>query len=530
MSGSQRQKLEAPDLSTISPSDLNVGELFGDGKIKVQRGRLLSAACLQPLKVQKETLLPDYIYVRDEMNITFQRLLAKQRGERHVLIGSPGVGKSMVFFLTALYLAGYERKSVIYHRLTESEYPRVFVIQPGNDEQDGTVKISQYVHHRRDHYSIENVMDAAEAIGYEPDGDIWRYFIDGPKEKDVEQLKPMDIFFCTSGGYKTPKDEERRYVTIQIMSAWNELDLTCGLMGLAGVRLRSARKAYWYCGGRIRLALDYLRDSNGKARVEQWASLVAADVSRSAVAIAIGDADARTDTESKDRLRTMFRSPSGKPVQMVDSQYLLARLRARLETTDLRVAFNVARSLNSRTAMGCFYEEIAHKWFEKTRPRPITDFVRPEDVVAGLASVHQLTTALAYWVPSISNFANIDAAVVVTNRLHCIQYTIQSSHSFNIVSFEDFLTVVFQQIPAITSVAIVFAVPDASSFQDNHTDFECEGRTCSFEVVEMHIDSDAELTETATSGFSFLVSRGTDNGANRGLLSCSTSALAQQGY
>lgn len=47
-------------------------------------------------------------------------------------------------------------------------------------------------------------------------------------------------------------------------------------------------------------------------------------------------------------------------------------------------------------------------------------------------SVGQLDKKNLCWVPSTSKFANIDAAIVLDNVLHCAQYTISPSHSFHL--------------------------------------------------------------------------------------------------
>eukprot|EP00978_Attheya_sp_CCMP212_P022134 scaffold65659_cov29-Attheya_sp.AAC.2 len=50
---------------------------------------------------------------------------------------------------------------------------------------------------------------------------------------------------------------------------------------------------------------------------------------------------------------------------------------------------------------------------------------------------NELDIANTYWIPSIPNFAEIDAAIVVGSTLHAIQYTIEATHKFDTETFWD---------------------------------------------------------------------------------------------
>jgi hypothetical protein len=52
----------------------------------------------------------------------FKELIKSSRKKRQVLIGSPGVGKSLLLFLVALYRAYREGKTVVYIRKTTSTF------------------------------------------------------------------------------------------------------------------------------------------------------------------------------------------------------------------------------------------------------------------------------------------------------------------------------------------------------------------------------------------------------------------------
>ena len=86
------------------------------------------------------------------------------------------------------------------------------------------------------------------------------------------------------------------------------------------------------------------------------------------------------------------------------------------------------------------------------------------------ASSNQFENYRIYWIPSIPNFANIDAALLLKDdeggnvTLWCFQYTIQKDHKFNARAFRTkFLQPVLQNfklgIDDVT-VKMLFIVPD----------------------------------------------------------------------
>ena len=331
--------------------------------------------------------------------------------------------------------------------------------------------------------------------------------LDGPKESTVKSLSGMFFDLCTSGGYKTPADGARMTTNLKIMAGWSEDSLVHALIHLKKLPAKQARDVYAECGGRARMALDYLDDETA---VKNWADSIVADLGNGPCILAMNETNARTSVESKDRLRTMFEGISGRPVLLVDSQYLLTRLRDRLTTDDLRQAYKVAVALDSWTMMGVLFEEIMHKWFQMAKPSPLAGFVRPERGKTGREGVCDLEEPLIYWVPSTPNFTNIDAAFINANKeLHCIQYTIRDSHSFHEDTFEnDLVAELKKKFPnGFQSAAIYFAVPTGVIFNlQDHSAFECdrETTTCQFKVVHLNFDTDEEIQSSATTFFPFL--------------------------
>jgi hypothetical protein len=362
---SSRQRLNPLDLNSISFENINVSNLFRNNELAKDRASLMDLRCLSG----KTDFIPGKAFVRGEMQTTFKRLCEKKAGKKHILIGSPGVGKSVVFFLAALSLSAVKNKQVIYARWDKKK-PTVFLMKPGQSEgfcQVGSISFYKV------QYSLEDVARAALDYGYESDKEDWRFFLDGPNETEVKELTDLDFFLCTSGGYSTPSDSERMTVVIDIMAGWMEDDLVAALIQLKKITPNQARKVYGECGGRMRLALDYVEDEQTTIN---WADSIVADQSADACILAVTETESRTSVESKDRLRTMFRGSSGRPVQLVDSQYLLRRLRDKLTIDDLRQAYRIAVALDSRTMMGVLFEEIMHKWVQQVKPNPVSSFVR----------------------------------------------------------------------------------------------------------------------------------------------------------
>lgn len=502
MSNPIRHRANPFDFTSITLETITVGPLFegDDERLAKDRGSLSELTCVYG----RTNFLPKTLYVREETQVVFRELVGKPVGKKHVLIGSPGVGKSVLCFLAALYMAAVKEKKIVYVRWPREDHPTVFLILPGQNGST-TVQIGSRTF-RRIQYSLEDIARSALDFGYEDNSEEWGYFLDGPKEKEVDQLVDFDYFLCTSGGYSTPSDAERTRINIAVMSGWNERDLIAALVATQKVTAAGAKKVYAECGGRMRLALDYLKD---EAATITWANFVVADLADGPCSLAVSESESRTSFDNKDRIRTMFRSTSGIPVQIVDSQYLLSRLRDRLNIDVLRKAYRVAQAIDSGAMMGVLFEEIMHNWFHRVKPDPVARVERPPRGVTGNDSIAYLSEPLVYWTPSIPNFANIDAAFVDNQAiLHCIQYTVSDSHDFNPKTFDtDFvlkLKKIFTQ--GFLGIVLYFAVPAGVRFDiQKHDDFECDNgsTTCRFMVVNLSFCSDEDIA-TSVRAFPFL--------------------------
>ena len=119
----------------------------------------------------------------------------------------------------------------------------------------------------------------------------------------------------------------------------------------------------------------------------------------------------------------MYLSKRNIVFQVVDSGFKLAILAAKSNVDEIFKAYKLTVAAGIQTAAGCLFEELMHKWFFDTLPAPVKECLRGTGT--GKESVTQLKELLTYWVPSICNFANIDAALVdVRKQLHCLQYTV----------------------------------------------------------------------------------------------------------
>lgn len=174
-------------------------------------------------------------------------------------------------------------------------------------------------------------------------------------------------------------------------------------------------------GGRIREAIAFLRDKQKWIRKKRR---MLASIGMQEAKLAVTDTKSDASEESLDMLRTMFLA-RGSPGshQIVDSQFFAWELGIRLSPERFLNAYQFAKEKKLMTAAGCHFEELLHECFKRSLPPPVQEAIQA--VGSGADEVSQLTRHSAYWIPSISNFASIDAAFVDANaKLYCIQYTV----------------------------------------------------------------------------------------------------------
>ena len=91
----------------FSKCEIDLATLFdAEGNLKAsndQRDDFLELSCLNEIR-SPDDFLPSKVFVRSEMQTMFSELLTKadRREKKKILTGSPGIGKSVLFFLLAL--------------------------------------------------------------------------------------------------------------------------------------------------------------------------------------------------------------------------------------------------------------------------------------------------------------------------------------------------------------------------------------------------------------------------------------------
>jgi hypothetical protein len=107
-----------------------------------------------------------------------------------------------------------------------------------------------------------------------------------------------------------------------------------------------------------------------------------------------------------------------------------------------------------------YFEKVIHRSIEINKPGQMTATIRSKRT--GRNGVDELDKANAYWIPSIPNFADIDAAIVVGSTLHAIKDTIETTHTFDTQRFWDsFASVVLAKV-VFKAIKIHFLCPPES--------------------------------------------------------------------
>lgn len=460
---------------------IDVASIFEDTnehRLQADSDGFLSLACLDALRRDEggaaaEFFVPVKIFVRSEMQVMFSELLTKSHPSeiRKILTGSPGVGKSVLFFLTALryqLLPENTHKKVAYFRKVDNEKDvAFFLMEPGDRPSTLKMLYSRQVS-TKDHPTLFDMWK--EFRGYTKALKAKEYveFVDGPKHLDTMDLlnKAFD-FLCTSGGYP-PKHQSEIFATdVKILSGWQEERILEVLTKLGHSR-EQAKEIYAVSGGRIRLAI-WGTKVGGLQGIKKYFDDLIFSLGQEKVVLAFTKTDSSASVSSSDRLRTRFLNYDGKgsSLLIVDSFYAMTQLRGRLDFDDFMSSFLLAGVCRLQSARGWFFEEIMHLWFKNTGSPLITDWVRSKgDATEAIAAINRKNL---YWIPAAPNFANIDAAFVCGSILVCIQYTVSQQHGFNKQTFwQDFASHVRATVP-FTSVAIWFVSPRGTNFKNTHT-------------------------------------------------------------
>jgi hypothetical protein len=477
-------------------------------------GSCLDLAFLKPIVAPDgiERFFPAELrmFMRQEMVHVFKELVKKNRKQRQVLIGSPGVGKSLLSFLVALYRVFKEGKVAVYIRKTSNtQEPTSVFFMTKNIDGSISIRSNRLVKRK---LLVEDLLEdvLGECAGIASSDclanlmqDEVLLFLDGLHEGDSELQIPHH-YLATSGGHGSIVGESAKLATLVVLGGWQKYDIGKALeltsemwthekkaVGLQSEEARlkgrdstqgvilppmvalekpapddtsdvkltdvdtaasdeSSTQAdaatfkqealddiFFHSGGRIREAILYSQDkiawrSEKKAVIDK--------MTKAQAVLSLVETKGSGDPQSPDRVRTMFRNHAtyfGSALQIVDSQYFVRLLQNRIELEQYYNAYVHAKSVGLSSAAGCHFEELLHRVMQK-HPKPIIGTI--QSTGTGAEGVQELSKYSWYWIPSIPNFANIDAALVLKKQdgsatIWCIQYTVAKEHSFNSKTF-----------------------------------------------------------------------------------------------
>jgi hypothetical protein len=122
-------------------------------------------------------------------------------------------------------------------------------------------------------------------------------------------------------------------------------------------------------------------------------------------------------------------------VQIVDSAYALNRLAEKMNVGAFLKSYRFCLEFDMKSGAGSFFERVIHQTVKNRMPKPVNDVCWSKGNTD--ASLQQLFDTGVYWIPSISNFASIDSALVHKHTLCSCQMTIAEKREFNVTSFRN---------------------------------------------------------------------------------------------
>jgi hypothetical protein len=310
--------------------------------------RTIDMSFLGPLRApgKERFLVPDKIYVRDCMRRVFSLFHedAVQVPRRKpsnaysaALVGSPGVGTSILLFLAALDQACVS--NVVYYRKSSEDPLAVFVMTPSSDGQSVRIWFTRKMASASLGRGLSTAAIALEDCLIVQRNDVY-CFVDGPKYGDRSNTLDGNYdYVCPSSDgllrYRNEEYDKRLWV----LDGWTEQEAVTALVALHKQPLVTAQHAYFLCGGVIG---DVMQACSSYTYVKRQLDELVDQCDKGSFELVVGGTVGRgSDPSNPDRLRTMFeltsieRRPFRQKKRMaayhvVDSPYLIDKLYAAL--------------------------------------------------------------------------------------------------------------------------------------------------------------------------------------------------------
>jgi hypothetical protein len=387
-----------------------------------------------------------------------------------ILIGSPGIGKSLLFFLAAVWKASKGKQPVVYIRKSGKEPMSIFYMFP-----DGVNTVGMYFK-RLSETEYEDKIDTLKTLkqirtplrealnAHAPLKQRPLWFVVGPKHDDkANSIEETAHFRCTSGGFPQPKSEDALRVCVWVLDAWTKKEMTRALFLLYDLNEEEAHEIYELSGGCMRNATRALNEIGRDRVMDDLASNVRnipdqniRIITKQSINQNLGYNLIRMIFVENKKKKHMQMTDIGNFYHIVDSKFVLKLLENRGGLPELRRAYMESEDdLKKASIAAGFYELYWHQWFKITKPCNIT-FLQDATGDQPLSAKNQ------YWVPKNENFPDIDAALVYGTTVYGFQYIIQKSKrkDFNVRSFSTgFLSPLLHTFPDIERVSVLFVSP-----------------------------------------------------------------------
>lgn len=426
----------------ILTTQVDISSIFEDGlipKLRYEQSGLTSLECLDNIKASAEGFIPENIFFRPCMD-KFLKKMIENCNHRRIVMGAPGVGKSILTFLCFLFEAARCKRNMLYVRKTAKggEHISMFWMIPVDaDPNKVDIEYTRNIPRDKPVATVFNLVLSSVYGPFHPDVAKFKGVVDGPKHttpKSDDELEDHDL--VTSGGYPTPKSEQRGNVIRTILDSWlKEETIQClRSLGLARTK-KEAAEVHDLCGGQIRESIDICgKEDNINDYIEDLKTLLE-EVSPETFALITTTGTRNSDEKSVDRLRAMFASDDSlsRPRQVVLSTYVLRNLQAKMPLDRLRTHMIKARNSKPSSLYGIYFEAFGHRLMStlaelKSNQNPgltlpdIIDFSVMLAEGGWKESAQKLVESSVYWEPDSDNFPSIDSAMLVSGVLHCFQY------------------------------------------------------------------------------------------------------------